>query len=132
MPSSRDPHYYDDSDDMVERIRKAREAFDQKTKAFQGPDWPYYEKREIVGRKKKEEMEASAVEDTTVVSANADLAPTSSAQLAVEAGSGGAESAEQRSEWWTARRSSQEVAAATANIDQVAHETTQSDNKADS
>ena len=49
--------YYEDSDDMVERIRRAREAFEKKTKAFQGPDWPYYEKRVIVGQKKKEDMD---------------------------------------------------------------------------
>jgi len=46
--------YYDDSDDMIERVRRARAAFEKKTKAFQGPDWPHYEKRIIVGTKKKE------------------------------------------------------------------------------
>ena len=45
--------YYDDSDDMIERVRRAREAFDKKANAFQGPDWPYYDKRIIVGKKKK-------------------------------------------------------------------------------
>ena len=57
MSRSRDGRYYEDSDDMVERIRRAREAFEKKTKAFQGPDWPYYEKRVIVGQKKKEDMD---------------------------------------------------------------------------
>ncbi|MGH9548002.1 MAG: hypothetical protein ACRD3W_01455, partial [Terriglobales bacterium] len=57
MSRSRDHRYYEDSDDMVERIRRAREAFEKKTKAFQGPDWPYYEKRVIVGQKKKEDMD---------------------------------------------------------------------------
>jgi hypothetical protein len=46
--------YYDDSDDMIERVRRARAAFEKKTRAFQGPDWPHYEKRVIVGTKKKE------------------------------------------------------------------------------
>ena len=45
--------YYDDSDDMIERVRRAREAFDRKANAFQGPDWPYHDKRIIVGKKKK-------------------------------------------------------------------------------
>ena len=53
MSRSRNDRYYDDSDDMVQRIRRAREEFEKKTKAFQGPDWPYYEKRIIVGQKKK-------------------------------------------------------------------------------
>ena len=38
MSRSRDHRYYD-SDDMVERIRRAKEAFEKKTRAFQGPDW---------------------------------------------------------------------------------------------
>jgi hypothetical protein len=38
---------------MIERVRRAREAFDRKANAFQGPDWPYYDKRIIVGKKKK-------------------------------------------------------------------------------
>jgi len=40
---------------MIERVRRAREAFDRKANAFQGPDWPYYDKRIIVGKKKKPE-----------------------------------------------------------------------------
>ena len=50
MSRSRNKRYYDDSDDMVERIRRAREAFEKKTNAFQGPDWPYYDKRIISGQ----------------------------------------------------------------------------------
>jgi hypothetical protein len=49
----RSRRYYDDSDDMIERVRRAREAFERKANAFQGPDWPYYDKRIIVGKKKK-------------------------------------------------------------------------------
>jgi hypothetical protein len=52
-PPRRSRRYYDDSDDMIERVRRAREAFDRKANAFQGPDWPYYDKRIIVGKKKK-------------------------------------------------------------------------------
>ena len=54
MSRSRNKRYYDDSDDMVERIRRAREAFEKKANAFQGPDWPYYDKRIIQGKKTKE------------------------------------------------------------------------------
>ena len=59
MSRSRNKRYYDDSDDMVERIRRAREAFDKKANAFQGPDWPYYDKRIIQGKKTKEEFLAA-------------------------------------------------------------------------
>ena len=52
-PPRRSRRYYDDSDDMIERIRRTREAFERKANAFQGPDWPYYDKRVIVGKKKK-------------------------------------------------------------------------------
>ena len=52
-PPRHSRRYYDDSDDMIERVRRAREAFDKKANAFQGPDWPYYDKRIIVGKKKK-------------------------------------------------------------------------------
>ena len=52
-PPRHSRRYYDDSDDMIERVRRAREAFDRKVNAFQGPDWPYYDKRIIVGKKKK-------------------------------------------------------------------------------
>jgi hypothetical protein len=57
---SRHRRYYDDSDDMIERVRRARAAFEKKTRVFQGPDWPYYEKRVIVGRKKMEPAPGSA------------------------------------------------------------------------
>ena len=52
-PPRHSRRYYDDSDDMIERVRRAREAFEKKANAFQGPDWPYYDKRIIVGKKKK-------------------------------------------------------------------------------
>jgi hypothetical protein len=59
MSRSRNKRYYDDSDDMVERIRRARETFEKKANAFQGPDWPYYDKRIIQGKKTKEEFLAA-------------------------------------------------------------------------
>ena len=59
-PPRRSRRYYDDSDDMIERIRRAREAFERKANAFQGPDWPHYDKRIIVGKKKKPEASASS------------------------------------------------------------------------
>jgi hypothetical protein len=62
-PPRHSRRYYDDSDDMIERVRRAREAFDRKANAFQGPDWPHYEKRVIVGQKKKEDMEPSLFQD---------------------------------------------------------------------
>src|SRR5258707_15290758 len=71
MSRSRDGRYYEDSDDMVERIRRAREAFEKKTKAFQGPDWPYYEKRIIVGQKKKEDMDLGQQQTAYAASGNA-------------------------------------------------------------
>ena len=65
-PPRRSRRYYDDSDDMIERIRRAREAFDRKANAFQGPDWPGYDKRIIVGKKKKPATgEGSATSETS-------------------------------------------------------------------
>jgi len=58
-PPRRSRRYYDDSDDMIERVRRAREAFERKANSFQGPDWPYYDKRIIVGKKKTPEASAS-------------------------------------------------------------------------
>jgi hypothetical protein len=59
-PPRRSRRYYDDSDDMIERVRRAREAFERKANAFQGPDWPHYDKRIIVGKKKKPEASGSS------------------------------------------------------------------------
>jgi hypothetical protein len=44
---------------MIERIRRTRETFERKANAFQGPDWPYYDKRIIVGKKKKPQDSAT-------------------------------------------------------------------------
>jgi len=59
-PPRRSRRYYDDSDDMIERVRRAREAFERKANAFQEPDWPHYDKRIIVGKKKKPEASGSS------------------------------------------------------------------------
>jgi hypothetical protein len=45
---------------MIERVRRAREEFERRANAFQGPDWPHYDKRIIVGKKKKAEATASS------------------------------------------------------------------------
>ena len=81
MSRSRNKRYYDDSDDMVERIRRAREAFEKKANAFQGPDWPYYDKRIIQGKKTKEEFlaaQAQAQAEATVDPASSETTPASS------------------------------------------------------
>lgn len=51
-PVRRSRGYYDDSDDMIERVRRVRAAFEKRINGFQGADWPYYVKRTIVGKKK--------------------------------------------------------------------------------
>jgi hypothetical protein len=53
---------------MIERVRRARAAFERKTRAFQGPDWPYYEKRVIVGKKKMEPATETEISGTTQAS----------------------------------------------------------------
>jgi hypothetical protein len=72
-PPRRSRRYYDDSDDMIERIRRTREAFERKANAFQGPDWPYYDKRIIVGKKKKSEGSGSS--DTSQPQATLPIEP---------------------------------------------------------
>jgi hypothetical protein len=130
MSRSRERRYYDDSDDMVERIRKAREAFEKKTKAFQGPDWPYYEKRVIVGQKKKEDMEASLIQDNSAVaSAGTDAVPSSS-QPNSAPGNDHATTADQTSSWWTAHREAQKASATADTNDQSATATDRLNDKA--
>ena len=70
-PPRRSRRYYDDSDDMIERVRRAREAFDRKANAFQGPDWPGYDKRIIVGKKKKPATGQGSATTETAQSQNA-------------------------------------------------------------
>jgi hypothetical protein len=114
MSRSRDGRYYEDSDDMVERIRRAREAFEKKTKAFQGPDWPYYEKRVIVGQKKKEDMNLAQAQRASAAPGNAAANPVpaetgSSAEAEpVQPTSQGASTAsDDTSAWWAAQRAAQ-------------------------
>ncbi len=114
MSRSRDGRYYEDSDDMVQRIRRAREAFEKRTKAFQGPDWPYYEKRVIVGQKKKEDMDLAQAQTASAAPGNAAANP-----VPAEAGSsteaepvqppsqGASTAADDTSAWWAAQRAAQ-------------------------
>src|SRR6266853_6761012 len=113
MSRSRDGRYYEDSDDMVQRIRRAREAFEKKTKAFQGPDWPYYEKRVIVGQKKKEDMDvalahaAAATPDKT--EANFVPSETGSSVAAGATEPGDPSTADDTAAWWAAHRTTQKA-----------------------
>ena len=115
MSRSRDGRYYEDSDDMVERIRRAKGAFEKKTKAFQGPDWPYYEKRIIVGQKKKEDMDlAQAPVSATPGNAEANpvLPETNSfaaAEPAQPTGQAASTAADDTSAWWAAQRAAQKL-----------------------
>ena len=52
--SLRDGGHYDDSMDMIERIRKLKEAAEKKMNAFGNPS--EYDVRIIRGRKKKEQQ----------------------------------------------------------------------------
>ena len=132
MSRSRDRRYYEDSDDMVERIRRAREAFEKKTKAFQGPDWPYYEKRIIVGQKKKEDMDPSLSQDDSVVASagTESVSSSSSLQPTKASESTHANTAAQTASWWTANRKTEETSAIDNTTDQSATATNRSDDKA--
>lgn len=59
--SHRDNEHFDDSHDMIERIRKLREAAEKKMNAFGDPAG--YDVRIIRGR--KSELEAEAREEKT-------------------------------------------------------------------
>ena len=130
MSRSRNKKYYDDSDDMVERIRRAREEFDKKANAFQGPDWPYYDKRIIVGKKTKEEfLAAQAQADPTVAPSSTETtAPSSQPNTVPE--NAPATTADQTSSWWAAQREFQKSSATTDTNDQPATGTEHSDDKA--
>jgi len=130
MSRSRDGRYYEDSDDMVERIRRAREAFEKKTKAFQGPDWPYYEKRVIVGQKKKEDMDAGPVQDNSSVASAGTEAVSPSSQPTSAAENDHATTADQTSSWWTANREAQKASGTAETTDQSATATDRIDDKA--
>jgi hypothetical protein len=129
MSRSRNRRYYDDSDDMVERIRRAREAFDKKANAFQGPDWPFYDKRIIVGKKTKEEfLAAQAQADSNVIPSKTETATTSSQPNTVPENAP-VTTADQTSSWWAAQRESQKASAITATNDQTSTGIEPSDDK---
>jgi hypothetical protein len=130
MSRSRNNRYYDDSDDMVERIRRAREAFDKKANAFQGPDWPYYDKRVIVGMKKKEDvLVAQAQADSAVAPSGTETTPISSHQNDVPENAR-ATTADQTSSWWAAHREAQKASTTADTDDQPATGNDQSDGEA--
>ena len=114
MSRSRERRYYEDSDDMVERIRRAREAFEKKTKAFQGPDWPYYEKCVIVGQKKKEDMDLAQAQTASAAPGNAAANPapaetgsSADAEPVRPTGQLASTAADDTSAWWAAQRAAQ-------------------------
>jgi hypothetical protein len=130
MSRSRNKRYYDDSDDMVERIRRAREAFDKKANAFQGPDWPYYDKRIIVGKKTKEEfLAAQAQADPTIAPGSTETAATSS-QPNTAPENAPVTTADQTSSWWAAHREAQKTSATADTNDHSTKVTDRSNDKA--
>jgi hypothetical protein len=118
MSRSRNGRYYDDSDDMVQRIRRAREEFEKKTKAFQGPEWPYYEKRIIVGQKKKEDMDPSIFQDDSTAApkntaANLVAAETDPSAASDPAQPNDTSTAAEGAAWWEAHRKTQKASETT-------------------
>jgi hypothetical protein len=129
MSRSRNKRYYDDSDDMVERIRRAREEFDKKANAFQGPDWPYYDKRIIVGKKKKEDFLAAQDQADTIASGSTEATATSSQPNTVPENAP-VTTADQTSSWWAAHREAQKISAPADTNDLSTKVTDRSDDKA--
>jgi hypothetical protein len=117
---------------MVQRIRRAKDAFEKKTKAFQGPNWPHYEKRVIVGQKKKEDMDPSLFQgDSVVASASTEAVSSSSSSEPNSAPENDpATTADQTSSWWTAHREAQKASASAETTDQSATATDRVDDKA--
>ena len=127
--SRNNKRYYDDSDDMIERIRRAREAFDKKANAFQGPDWPYYDKRIIVGKKTKEEfLAAQAQADPTIAPGSTDISATSSQPNTVPEDAP-VTNPDQTSSWWVAQREAQKESATIGINEQPVTGTEHSDHK---
>jgi hypothetical protein len=115
---------------MVERIRRAREAFDKKANAFQGPDWPYYDKRIIVGKKTKEEfLAAQAQADPTIAPGSTETAATSSQSNTVPENAP-VTTADQTSSWWATHREAQKTSATADTNDQSTKVTDRSNDKA--
>ncbi len=122
IPRKQHSRYYEDSDDMVERIRRLRAAFEKKINSFQGVDWPYYEKRVIVGKKKKDEVSAAAPQPaaTPVSSVEAQLVtetePGTASTMDSQKGDHGAGlPSDQTAAWWEARRRAHKAASAQAS-----------------
>jgi hypothetical protein len=132
MSRSRDGRYCEDSDDMVQGIRRAREAFEKKTKAFQGLDRPHHEKRVIVGQKRKEDMDPNLFQGGSVVaSASTEAASSSSSSKpACAPESNPANTADQTASWWTANREAQQASATDQTTDQSAATTNRAGDKA--
>jgi hypothetical protein len=129
MSRSRNKRYYDDSDDMVERIRRAREEFDKKANAFQGPDWPYYDKRIIVGKKKKEDFMAAQAKADTIASGSTEATAICSQPDTVPENAP-VTTADQTSSWWATHREAQKTSATADTNDQSTKVTDRSNDKA--
>ncbi len=122
MSRSRNGRYYDDSDDMVQRIRRAREEFEKKTKPFPGPACPYTEQRSFLGQQKKEDMDPSIFQDdSAVASASTEVASSSSpSKPTAVPESSPADTAVQAASFWTTKRETPETSAAADTTDQAA------------
>ena len=132
MSRNRNERYYDDSDDMIERIRRAREAFEKKANAFQGPDWPYYDKRIIQGKKTKEEFlaaQAKAQADSNVAPAGSETTPASSQPNNVPE-KVSVTTRDQTATWWAAQREAQKSSSTADANDKSTKSTDHSDDEA--
>jgi hypothetical protein len=132
MSRSRNRRYYDDSDDMVERIRRAREAFEKKANAFQGPDWPFYDKRIIVGKKKKEDGVAAEDQPNSTVAPAGSDATANPPQLNTESENAAVTTADQTASWWAAQREAPTTSTTVDAKDQSNKATNIPDDKASS
>ena len=129
MSRNRNRRYYDDSDDMIERVRRAREAFEKKANAFQGPDWPGYDKRIIVGKKKKEDVPAAQPQaDAVAAPASAETTQPSS-QPNNFPDQASATTVDQTSSWWATQREAQKASPTADASDQSTNSTHHSDDK---
>jgi len=126
----RNKHYYDDSDDMIERVRKAREAFDKKIRAFQGVDWPYYTKRVIKGQLKKEAAEEQGQQTSSAGQSPEPILPSAEASTAGVDSASQQTTAHQAASWWATRRVEPDTKPNDEKSDQSGTESTRDDKKA--